>query len=744
MRKRIEHKISGTVEEIVFRHSDNGFTVLKLSVENGDEPLTVVGVLPNVARGEELDLEGSFTSHPSYGKQFRAVIYSQKFPTTPHAIEKYLSSGTIKGLGPTLSCRIVDTFGEDTLNVIQTSPEKLTQVKGVSDKMASRIYEDFMRVFGERCIMSSLKEYGLDAEESFLVLRTLGSQTLKIVKNNPYVLARPEINLDFKRIDEIAGNMGIYSDDERRLQAGCVYVLNHNLLSMGHSCLPYQQLLRIATAFLGERESKVEIALSNAIENEMLCHVDKFKPDGYVYLPELCRAEQYIVKRISQFAKMASLRPKRKWNEEIFRLNEYWRISYDPLQTLAIERALNEGFLILSGGPGTGKTTTLNAIITLYKEQGLKVAIAAPTGRAAKRIFEMTKYEAKTIHRLLQVQLDNLDNFYFLHNENNPLDADVVIIDEFSMVDLTLFESLLLAIKPTTRLILVGDADQLPSVTCGCILSDFMKTEGLPVVELAQVFRQSLKSLIIRNAHDIRRGDYPRMEETDNDFFFINEFDPDRAKRTIGNLILQEIPEKHKIEPSEIQVLCPSKIGFLGTVAINAALQEKINPPSKEKQQIKFGDVIFREGDRVIQTKNDYKIDWRRDDGAMGKGVFNGDIGIIEKIDSLSDVVIIRFDDKVYRFPFDMLIQIEHAYAITVHKSQGSEYKAVILPLMGRHPNLHFRKLLYTAVTRAKKLLIIVGDESTVDYMVDNHIKNLRYSTLSPLLEEELKKGTSL
>lgn len=739
MKKRIEEKIVGTVEEVIFRHADNDFSVLKLKTEN--EELTVVGILPNVAQGEELEVEGHFTTHPNFGKQFRAVLYSQRLPSSAYAMRKYLSSGTIKGVGPSLSRRIVDMFGENAFNIIETEPEKLVSVRGISERLAYSIHKDYMRVFGVRCIMASLRGYGLTAEESLCVFKTLGENTLEIVSKDPYILTRPDIKIDFERVDEIAFKKGISSNDERRLRAGCVWVINHNFLVSGHSCLPYNQLLRIATAFLGEKESAVEIALSNAIDNGMLKFVDRWGTCGYVYLPCAFRAEKYIAKRMAQFVKMSRLRVQKNWDYEIQCLNTKNRVLFDPLQTRAINRALNDGFLILSGGPGTGKTTTLNAIISLYEKQGFSVSIAAPTGRAAKRIKEVTGYDAKTIHRLLEVKFDESDNLSFIHNEENPLDTDVMIVDEFSMVDLMLFESLLLALKPTTRIILVGDANQLPSVACGCILSDFMNCSSLPVVELAQVFRQAAKSLIVRNAHDIIMGDMPKLDRNDSDFFFINEFDRYRAQRTIVSLVCDRLPKKYGFSPTtDIQVLCPGKLGGLGTVCLNAILQEHINTSSDDKGQIKFGNVFFREGDKIMQNKNDYNIDWLRDDGAVGSGIFNGDIGKIERIDHLNSLAHIRFEDKVCKYTFEMLGEIEHAYAVTVHKSQGSEFDAVILPLMGQHKNLHYRKLLYTAVTRAKKILIIVGEESTVREMVRNNRKNLRYSTLLNFLEEELEK----
>ena len=738
MKRQAEQTVVGTVDEIVYRNGENGFTVMVLDVDNF--PLTVVGILTNVSEGEELEVNGYYDTHPTFGKQFRALIYSQKLPATAHAIKKYLASGAIKGIGPALARRIVDMFGEDTFKVIENQPHKLAQVRGISESMAQTISEEFLKIHVVSAVMSTLRGYGLTSAESVLVYRTLGPETLKLIRANPYILTHPDIKIEFKRVDQIAFMLGFSANDELRLKAGCVYALNYNFVNNGHSCLPYNRLLTTATEFLNERESAVEIALSNAIEEGMIVHSQIGSDDGFLYLPKAYNAERYVAKRMAEFVKMSRLRHKKSWDYEIKTLNLRNRVLYDNLQELAINRALNDGFLILSGGPGTGKTTTLNAIISLYEKQGFSVAIAAPTGRAAKRISEVTGYDAKTIHRLLEVQFDGEENLYFVKDEKNPLKADVVIVDEFSMVDLMLFEALLRAIKPTTRLILVGDADQLPSVACGCLLSDFIKCENLPVVELAQVFRQAAKSLIITNAHDIIMGDMPKLDKRDRDFFFLNEFDRYRAQRTIMSLVCERLPKKYGYSPeSQIQVLCPSKQGELGSVALNILLQEKINPPDEDKRQIKFDNVIFREGDKIMQNKNNYRIEWVSGDGVDGKGVFNGDIGEISEIDKLNSTVEICFEDKVCKYSFDMLNEIEHAYAITVHKSQGSEFDAVILPLMGRHKNLHYRKLLYTAVTRAKKILIIVGEEATVREMVKNNRKNLRYSTLSHYLNEETK-----
>jgi exodeoxyribonuclease V alpha subunit len=732
MKQNNLEKIEGFVDEIVFQNSDNGFTVMVLDVEN--EPVNVVGVMPGVCEGEQLQVQGYYTTHATFGRQFKAVLFTQSMPKGAYAVEKYLSSGAIKGIGPALARRIVGEFGENTLEIIESSHEKLAGVKGISLRTAETIHDEFMKVYGLKTVMSSLSDLGLTPPESVAVYRRFLQGSLLAIKSNPYVLCSAEIGLDFSRADEIAFSLGIERNDSRRIQAGCVYALDYNFEKEGHSCIPYQKLVSICAQFLSVSEDATEIELSNCVDRGIVCHDFIKDNQGFVYLPKAYYAERYIAKRIRSILKESQMREGNEFNKKIRDFERANKIKYDALQKNAIADALNRGFLILTGGPGTGKTTTLNAIISIYKQSGYSVSICAPTGRAAKRVTELTGHDAKTIHRLLEVQFDR-DETFFVHNESNPLKADVVVVDEFSMVDLLLFESLLRALKPNARLILVGDKDQLPSVGCGSLIKDFTECPILPIVHLKQVFRQAAESLIVTNAHKIVQGLMPDLRVRNRDFFFLEEGFPKRAAQTVVDLVSTRLPASYGYSSTaDIQVLCPSKIGDLGTKNLNRLLQEKLNPPSEEKDEHIFGEVIFRVGDKVMQNKNDYELFFEKDDGSVGKGVFNGDIGEIESVSRAKGTMKIRYDDRVVTMPFDNAMELEHAYAITVHKSQGSEFEAVILPLMGYHKNLHYRKLLYTAVTRAKKLLIIVGQKKTITNMVDTHKKNTRYSTLNRFL----------
>ena len=739
MVQKIEETLTGIVDEIVFQSEDSSFTVMVLDVNN--EPITVVGVLPGVCVGEQLEVKGYFTTHPSFGKQFRALVFTQNMPQGARAIEKYLASGAIKGIGPSLARRIVDTFGDNTFDIIESNPERLCEVKGISQNLANALHENFLKVWGMKTVMSGLAGLGLSPAECVEVYRIHSNSALSKIKVNPYILCSAQIGVNFARADEIAYSMGFEYNDPKRIRAGCIYVLDYNFERDGHACIPYKQLISICSEFLQTSQNDTEIELSNAIDDGVLCHdFKKEKNEGFVYLPKAYYAERYVANRLHDIISNGNLLPQKNWDKRIEKLEKASGITYDTLQKNAISQALNSGFLVLSGGPGTGKTTTLKAIISLFEEERKLVKICAPTGRAAKRICELTGHDAKTIHRLLEVQFGASEN-KFVHDENNPLKADVIIIDEFSMVDLMLFESLLKAMKPSTRLILVGDKDQLPSVGCGNILKDLMDCDYLPIVELQHIFRQAAESLIVTNAHKIVCGEMPTLSARDRDFFFLKEKTPSDAVDTVLSLMVSRLPKTYSLSPTaDIQVLCPSKQGELGTHYLNQLLQEKLNPADVGKSELKFGDVIFREGDKVMQTRNDYDITYVREN-SVGKGIFNGDIGTIEVIDKSRGKVQIRFDDKLATVKFETLNEIEHAYAVTVHKSQGSEFEAVILPLMGRHKNLHYRRLLYTAVTRAKRFLIIVGQESTIEAMVGNHKKNTRFTTLKRFLDIEFGKS---
>lgn len=728
-------KISGAVEHIVYRNEDTGFTVMEIDCEG--ELVTAVGEMTGIEEGEEVDLTGSYTIHPNFGRQFKVILTERRLPSTAHAMLKYLSSGTIKGIGPVLARRLVEEFGADTLEIAEKDPKRLTTVRGVSPAKAQAINEELKRVFGIRAVMMFLSAYKISPVHSVRIWKKFGTASADTIRENPYVICDEDIGIDFEKADEIATELGIDSDSPYRIKAGIAHALYYNSKN-GHTCLPYDKVIDISTEFLGATRLDVELCVNSMIETNVLsyCNINRKE---YLYLSQLYTAERYCAMRTTLLSNLAdSDTDPDKWIDELEKKD---KIKYESLQREAIRMAMNKGILILTGGPGTGKTTTLNAIISLYKKQGLRVEIAAPTGRAAKRIAELTGYEAKTIHRLLEVDYRDSDRSKFVHNERNPLNCDVVIVDEFSMVDILLFESLLRAMPLGCRLIIVGDSNQLPSVGCGNVLGDLLACEKLPTVTLTQIFRQAAESLIVTNAHCIVAGEMPELKVRSKDFFFMPEALPQRAADTLISLVSKRLPNKYGFSPKwDIQVLCPSKMGELGTHNLNASLQQVLNPPAPQKSEHSFGGIIFRQGDKVMQIKNNYDINWTKDDGEKGVGVYNGDIGEIVALDKRLATMKIRFDDRVAEYSFEQLNEIEAAYAVTVHKSQGSEFDAVILPLMGKHAKLHYRNLLYTAVTRAKKILIILGEEATVAQMVENKRKTDRYTNLRKFVDEEFER----
>ena len=725
-------QLTGTVERVVFRNEDNGWTVIEL--DDGQELHKAVGVLPMVSVGETLRLLGGWVDHPSFGVQFRAEYCERHLPTEEDAILRYLSSGAVKGIGQATAIRIVEKFGRQALEVLEKEPQRLTEIRGISPAKAAKIAEEYASQFGLREVLLAFSGYGITPGEALRCWKKWGASTVERIRQNPYLLCTSGLYIGFGRADQICMGMDRPADDPRRIEAGLLYILRHNL-NNGHTCLPADKLAETGVALLG-----VEPALVNDTLESMLASFtvkeETFDGRRFIFLNHLHRAEKYCAARIRLLGSFPPL-PNRHVEESIDRIEKQDGITYAAEQRRAIVEAVEKGALILTGGPGTGKTTTLEAIIAILEQMGETVSIAAPTGRAAKRIAELTGREAKTLHRLLEVQWEDEDTPAFGRNEKNPLDADAVVVDELSMVDALLFESLLRALKTGARLILVGDADQLPAVGPGCVLHDLMESGVLPVVQLTEVFRQAMESHIVSNAHRIVAGQMPETAFRDGDFFFLSQDSAQGVTQTVLDLCSYRLPRKYGYSVwNGIQVLCPGRKGELGTRELNRRLQSLLNPESEDRREITVEGVTLRTGDKVMHIRNNYDIGWTRDDGEIGQGVFNGDIGVLEDVDVRESTLTVRYDDRVAFYTKQEAQDLELAYAVTVHKSQGSEFDAVILPVYRNPPMLCYRNLLYTAVTRAKSLLILVGSRATVAEMVNNNRKTLRYSGLGYFLKQ--------
>jgi exodeoxyribonuclease V alpha subunit len=732
MEQREMVSLCGSVEDIVYQNTETGFAVIDLNHEG--ELLSVVGDLNGVQEGEELSLMGYYTTHATYGFQFKAETCEHQMPATANAIRKYLASGVVKGIGPAIAKRIVDAFGDETLRVIEEHPERLAEVKGITPKKSLELAEEFKQVFGVRSLMLFLSRYGISPSKAVRIWKQWGVAAIEWIRENPYLLCSGDFQIEFSIADRIAADQEIPKEDPKRILAGVQYLLVHNQ-NNGHTCLPYHRLLPIAQKLLELDVSVIENVLEDCIESGDLVRVKKKKE--YLALPTLYQAEAYIASRI---ALMASIPPQDEPQIDfvIRQVEAQKKLVYEELQKRAIKEALMNEIFILTGGPGTGKTTTLNGIIDVLEYKGLSISIAAPTGRAAKRISEVTGREAKTIHRLLEVEMGE-GNIRFGKNEQEPLNSDAIVIDEMSMVDTLLFAALLRAMKPGAKLILVGDYHQLPSVGAGNVLQDLLACDQIPTVRLEHIFRQAAQSLIVMNAHRIVEGEFPDLTRKDSDFFFMHRRNHQLVSQTVLDLVCRRLPSTYGYSPTEeIQVLCPQRKGDLGVMELNHRLQKELNPEGPGKVEFKSTFYTFRVGDKVMQIKNNYDIEWSRED-ERGAGIFNGDIGIIKMIDRGSQTLSIDFEDRLCYYSFDMAAeQLELAYAITVHKSQGSEFEAVVMPVMGGYDKLYYRNLLYTAITRAKKLLILVGSEERIRFMVQNHIKGVRFTNLKYLLKEAM------
>ena len=733
MQEKALLRLEGTVENIVYRNDENGYTVLEII--DGDDFITAVGVMPPVNSGDRVALTGMYTEHRSYGRQFSAKACEICRPTETADILRYLSSGAIKGVGPATAQRLVKEFGESTLEVMETQPERVALLKGVSKEKALDFAAQLRANAGIRTLMLYLGEYGISNSSAVKIFNAFGAGCVEHIKENPYILCQGDFGVPFERADFIAKRESLESDSGVRVRAGLSYILRHNE-GNGHTCLPADKLLDTAAGFLGVSQARARECLDELIFDRSLI-LDRLGDTDFIFTPQLHLNEMYIASRVKMMLSFPAEREK-NLEDAIAELEESNGIQYADLQREAITAALSEGMLVLTGGPGTGKTTTLNAIIKILQSRGKKVLLAAPTGRAAQRMSELTGDEAKTIHRLLEVSWDKQDNPVFNKNEKNQLKCDALIIDEMSMVDCYIFESVMRALPMGCRLVLVGDSDQLPSVGPGNILGDLIDSGVLPVVRLNEIFRQAQESLIITNAHKIVNGQMPVLNKADRDFFFLRRNVKSEVTELITDLCRSRLPKAYGYSPFEnIQVLSPSKKGELGTAELNHRLQSSLNPPDDNKAEVTIGSKTFREGDKVMQIKNNYDIRWFRENGETGEGVFNGDIGIIEKIDRKTKHMRINFYDKTTALTFEDCSDIDFAYAITVHKSQGNEFDAVIIPMFSGPPQLYYRNLLYTAVTRAKKTLILVGTPQTVEYMVNNNRQTKRYSALREFLTRE-------
>ena len=724
--KKLE-SIKGTVEEITFYNQDNGYTVMEISC--GNEAVTVVGNFSQLAVGSQIEASGEWTVHPSYGRQFKADSLTETLPQDAAGILRYLSSGIIKGVGRATAEKIVNAFGSESFDVIEKDVDRLSSIKGISKPAARKIQRSFIEKFASRQTIEDLKQKGLTHKEAFDAYNFFHENAVEVFDDNPYDFVAAGI-YDFDRAEEIAEELDEPVSPGLRAQSLVEHIVDHNI-SNGHTCLPRDSVVRTAKAYLSCSDDVAQIAVDDAVEYHRLITEDI---DGrqFLFTPSAYNAEKDIADRIKVFVNYPPQESEIS-GAEIYAFEKANDIEFDAKQRKAIEIAVNKGSLILTGGPGTGKTTTVKGIITLMQNRGLDVALAAPTGRAAKRMTELTGCEAKTVHRLLEVEYkDGSDKPVFVHNHKNPLDVDAVIVDELSMVDIFLFDALLDALPLRARLIMVGDKDQLPPVGAGNVLSDMIKSGLIPVVELDKIFRQAMQSLIVTNAHRVVKGEMPVTTDNgvDSDFFMMHETVPISACRKIVDLVTRRLPAAYSMDPvSDLQVLCPSKIGEAGSQNINIMLQKQLNPPERGKNEIVSRGYILREGDKVMQIKNNYDIPWFKSDD-NGMGVFNGDIGILTRIDRAADIINVKFDDREAMYSVENVGELELAYAMTVHKSQGSEFDGVIIPVVATPQKLAYRNLFYTAVTRAKKLIVLVGTESNVRAMVENDKKSRRYSAL--------------
>ena len=740
----MSESITGYIDHIIFRNEDNGYTVMVLKGVSEEDELTCVGSFPVVTQGASVELEGNFTQHPVYGKQFQAVRLTEKMPEDALAMERYLGSGAIKGIGAALAGRIVRHFGDDTFQIVENEPERLSEVKGISEKKAREIAMQIAEKSDMRKAMMFLQKYGISLNLGAKIYQKYGDSVYSVLQENPYRLADDISGVGFKIADEIAYRIGIHTDSDYRIKSGMVYTLLQ-ATGEGHVYLPKDELFQRAAELLGVDSSYMEKHLVDLAMDRKI--VQKEQGDQILIYPAQYYYLELNTARMLRELDIFCPEDEKIVERRIVQIEKETGTVLDEMQKKAVQEAAGHGLLILTGGPGTGKTTTINAIIRYFEGEGAEIRLAAPTGRAAKRMTEATGYEAQTIHRLLELSGMPEDDregqpIHFERNAENPLETDVIIIDEMSMVDIHLIHSLLMAVMAGTRLILVGDENQLPSVGPGNVLRDIIRSGQFPVVELKKIFRQASESDIVVNAHKINKGEQVEINNKSRDFFFLKRYDADIIIRVVIALIQEKLPKYVEAKPFEIQVLTPMRKGLLGVERLNQILQRYLNPPDASKKEKEIGQGLFREGDKVMQVRNNYQLEWEIR-GRYGRpiekgvGVFNGDTGIIKTINEFAETAEVEFEDGRWaEYSFKQLDELELAYAVTIHKSQGSEYPAVIIPLLSGPRMLMNRNLLYTAVTRARKCVTVVGSEETFRDMIRNEKQQRRYSSLDQRIQE--------
>lgn len=725
--------LEGTVEKLIYTNSVNGYTVAEIATES--ELITITGTMPYLSEGESVKLTGEWTSHPSFGRQFNVTSYEKTLPATKDSILRYLQSGIIKGIGPATALRIVEKFGEDALDVCENHPSWLTDIKGITPEKAKLIGDAFSAQSGLRSIIMFCKEF-FGISTAMRMYKRWGKGAIEIVGANPYILCDEIHGVSFEKADAFAKAKGVKDDAPERISAALKFILRHNAFQNGHTYIPENKLCEVCKNLVNTSSENIKYALDLCVQSGDLCKVPTLDREA-IYLYRYYKAEKYTAQRLFE---MASLSKMHKdiidISKTIKEIEENDDIEYAPMQVQAIHQAVESGVMVLTGGPGTGKTTIVKAVLKVLELSGVSVALCAPTGRSAKRMEAATGVEAKTIHRLLEAEINPDRNDNFGKNERNPLSEDFIIVDEASMIDILLMEALLRAIKPGAQLLIIGDKDQLPAVGAGNVLCDIINSREIPTVALKEIYRQASESKIIVNAHSINLGEYPDLAAKNSDFFFMPRDNFDDVNQTVTELIKYRLPKAYPDFANDIQVIIPSRKGKNGTEALNVILQDAMNPQGPAKVELKVGNRIFREGDKVMQTRNDYNIPWTDENDIQGFGVYNGDIGYICYIDKGFEKVYVQYENRKAEYDFPMIDELEHAYAITVHKSQGSEYPIVILPLYDFPRRLQIRNLLYTAITRAQNILIIVGKKEVVYGMVDNFKTSRRYTGLADAIAE--------